>query len=164
MSLQAELASMPDEEFEQHRASLITHKSDRPKRLSSLANSHWDEIRSEQYNFDRDIVEIEALRQLTRAQLIDFFDRHIAFGGRSRRKLSVRVYANDHLSSTATPDADEERFDDTSSDLIDDISQFKQRHQFFGHAEPYAHNVPPKGASPLNERDGNRTLTAKDKL
>jgi insulysin len=164
MSLQVALAAMADEEFEQHRASLITHKSDRPKELSSLANSHWDEICSEQYNFDRDIVKIEALRLISRAQLIDFFDRHIAFGASSRRKLSVRIYSSDHLSSTTTSDVDEERINDTSSHVIDDIVLFKQRHQFFGHAEPYAHDVPSKGASPLNERDGDRILKATEML
>ena len=63
---------------------------------------YWNEIISRRYLFNRNVVESTLLGKIKKSALISFFDAHIAAEGRSRRKLSCRVFGkNEEMSTTA---------------------------------------------------------------
>lgn len=59
-----------------------------------------------------DVVEVAALRELSKQDVLNFFDKHVAAGGAGRRRLSVRTYSIEHAEDK-NADASEERFDDS---------------------------------------------------
>lgn len=56
-----------------HREALASRRLERPKKLSHLSANWWAEITSNQYNFDRDAVEVAHLRTLSKQDVIDFY-------------------------------------------------------------------------------------------
>ena len=63
---------MTDEDFETERQALITHKLEKPKQLIAFSKKVWNEIYSKQYNFNRDEIEVKAIKELTKQDIIDF--------------------------------------------------------------------------------------------
>lgn len=129
--MRQQILNMSEEEFAEHREALIVRRQERPKRLNALTSRHWDEIATEAYSFDRgacnffsnatnplrccavrsDVVEVAALRELSKQDVLNFFDEHVATGSAGRRRLSVRVYSIEHAEDK-NADANEERVDD----------------------------------------------------
>ena len=64
---------MKDEEFEAEKQSLITRKLEEPKQLMAFSRKLWAEIQCKQYNFERDQIEVNAIKQLTKEDIIAFF-------------------------------------------------------------------------------------------
>jgi insulysin len=66
------LLSMTDEEFKQHVDALVLNKLEEPKKMSKQVDIYWSEIISHQYHFEREQVEVEELKKLTKADLVEF--------------------------------------------------------------------------------------------
>lgn len=64
---------MSTEDFETHINALVTKRLEKPKQLISFSRQLWSEIDSKQYHFNRDEVEVEALKKLTKDDLYAFF-------------------------------------------------------------------------------------------
>lgn len=64
---------MKVEEFEAEKESLITHKLEKPKQLIAYSKKLWNEIECKQYNFNRDQIEVNAIKKLTKEDIIAFF-------------------------------------------------------------------------------------------
>lgn len=64
---------MTDEEFKTHVEALALTKLEEPKKMTKQCEIYWNEIISHQYHFDRENDEVEELRKLTKADLIQFF-------------------------------------------------------------------------------------------
>ncbi|KAK8768738.1 hypothetical protein V5799_014797, partial [Amblyomma americanum] len=67
------IQNMSDEEFGFNKTALAARRLEKPKKLSQMANKYWMEILSQQYNFDRDAIEVASLEGLTSADLLTFF-------------------------------------------------------------------------------------------
>ena len=65
---------MPDEEFERHKESLATQILEKPKMLSTQSGKYWNEITTQQYNFDRANIEVAYLKNITRNQIVQLFE------------------------------------------------------------------------------------------
>lgn len=63
---------MSDEKFEEHKKALATLRLEKPKMLSARCTLYWNEITSQQYNFDRVNIEVAYLKTITRQQLLNF--------------------------------------------------------------------------------------------
>lgn len=63
---------MPEEQFEEHKKALATIRLEKPKMLSARCTLYWNEITSQQYNFDRVNIEVAYLKTITRQQLLNF--------------------------------------------------------------------------------------------
>ncbi|XP_045456766.1 insulin-degrading enzyme [Melitaea cinxia] len=137
------LENMSEEEFLKHRAALAAQRLERPKRLAIKASQLWSEITAQVYNFDRPRVEVDELNTVTKAELIDFFKKHVGPESPDRRKLSVYVV------STAEGGAgvDYKSEDDKKRQpvKIQDLVEFKSRRRLMPHPAPAA-SVPRKGA------------------
>lgn len=90
------ISNMAEDQFERHKKALAALRLEKPKMLSSLATIFWNEISSQQYNFDRANIEVAYLKTITRSQLLNFYKEIVH--SESRHKLSV------HVISTATDD------------------------------------------------------------
>jgi insulysin len=120
---------MNNDDFEKHRQALADKRLEKPKKLSSRTEKFWSEITSQQFNFERDEVEVEELGKITRDDLLAFYDRHIAKESPERRKLCSHVVSvvpdqeEDAASgSNANEGVEEEELQGT---LIKDVVRFK---------------------------------------
>ena len=80
-----------------------------------------------QYNFDRNIVEIEYLHTLTKDDITNFYNKHIAAGAPERRKLAVYIIGKDLPLADVRHKACHE---------IADLDELKQSLEFYPLPEP----------------------------
>ncbi|KAK7077939.1 hypothetical protein SK128_003283 [Halocaridina rubra] len=85
------LEGLSEEDFLRHRDALASRRLERPKKLAHLTSTWWMEITSNQYNFDRDAIEVEHLKTLTKQDVIAYYKLWIEHAASQRRKLSVQV-------------------------------------------------------------------------
>ncbi len=64
---------MNEDEFETEKQALITAKLEKPKQLIAFSRKLWHEIDTKQYNFNRDEIEVNAIKNITKDDIIDFF-------------------------------------------------------------------------------------------
>ena len=114
-SFSKSLDTMPQEEFESHKKSLINKRLEKIKNLDQESSRFWEHITSEYFDFLQVEEDVAHLKPLTKADLIEFFDRYIHPTSLTRAKLSV------HLIAQATPKA-----------LAGDISETEQRSKLTG--------------------------------
>ncbi|KAL7867154.1 hypothetical protein AOLI_G00149680 [Acnodon oligacanthus] len=82
------LTNLTDEAFQTQVTALIKLKECEDTHLGEEVDRNWFEVVTQQYVFDRLGKEIEALKQMTKAQLVSWFLQH---RGAENRKLSVHV-------------------------------------------------------------------------
>lgn len=86
------LTAMTEEEFEKHKEQLAVAKLEEPKKLREAAERSWREIDDGTLRFDRQRDEVEALKDVNREQLIEFYKCHVLDHDTCRR-FSVRIEA-----------------------------------------------------------------------
>ena len=64
---------MSEEVFNKHVAALAAKRLELPKKLTSQNMKFWSEIVCQQYNFDRDNVEVAHLKTLTKDDIMTFY-------------------------------------------------------------------------------------------
>lgn len=82
------LTKLTDEEFLMYKESLRVLKCEKPKKLINKSHEYWTEIMLNYYNFDRRTVELEALKDITKQDIIDTFNEYFVT---NKRKLSIRI-------------------------------------------------------------------------
>jgi len=135
--------TLTQEQFENHVSALATKRLEKPKKLSAQAARWWSEIISQQFNFDRDVVEVEALRTLSINDVRNFFKAFIAPDAPQRRKMAILI-------SPASP-VEKEPAEVSAEDLppapdglqlpttVSDVTAFKHHLPLFPHAKPFLH-------------------------
>ncbi|PIK49484.1 putative insulin-degrading enzyme isoform X5 [Apostichopus japonicus] len=91
VSMKSYINEMTDEDYQKNVAALAMKRSEKPKRLASEAIRHWTEISSRQYNFERDEIEVENLKSITKGDLIDFYEKLLDASSPGRHKIAVYV-------------------------------------------------------------------------
>ena len=84
-----ELVAMGDEAFGRHRAAVIARKQEKDKTLSGESNRHWGEISNGRGRFGKREEEVEVLRGLDKAQVVEWMDTNVGVGKGERRKLTA---------------------------------------------------------------------------
>uniref|UniRef100_A0A8C7Z280 Insulin-degrading enzyme n=1 Tax=Oryzias sinensis TaxID=183150 RepID=A0A8C7Z280_9TELE len=95
LSMEKLLEEMSEEAFQKHIQALAIRRLDKPKKLSAECAKHWGEIISQQYNFDRDNMEVEHLKTLRKDNILDFFSEQLTARSPKRRKLSVHILSRE---------------------------------------------------------------------
>ncbi|KAF8403788.1 hypothetical protein HHK36_011894 [Tetracentron sinense] len=126
---ESKLYEMTDGEFKSNVNALIDMKLEKHKNLREESAFYWREIVDGTLKFDRRESEVEALKQLTQQQLIDFFDEYIKVGAPRRKTLSIQVYGGLH--STEYKAAKNEPCQ-TESMRIDDLFSFRRSRPLYG--------------------------------
>ena len=87
------LAQLPESELKTVREALASQVTDVDQRLGQQASRLWTEIVTRRYDYDRPWRSAKRLRGITREQLLNFFDAHVAPGAPEARRLVTHVYA-----------------------------------------------------------------------
>ncbi|KAL6530464.1 Insulin-degrading enzyme-like 1, peroxisomal [Orobanche minor] len=127
---ETKLYEMPSDEFKSNVNALIEMKLEKHKNLREESGYYWREISDGTLKFDRREREVEALRQLSQKELIDFFNEHIKFGATRKKSLSVRVYGSAHSSQYLADDS--QTAESNSTVRIQDICSFRRSRPLYG--------------------------------
>ncbi|TKY62616.1 Zinc-metallopeptidase [Spatholobus suberectus] len=123
---ETKLHEMTIDEFKSNVNALIDMKLEKHKNLREESAFFWREIKDGTLRFDRRDYEVEALRQLTPQELIDFFNEYVKVGAPRKKTLSVRVHGNRH-SSEYKAEASEPHLA-----KIDNIFTFRRSQSLYG--------------------------------
>lgn len=86
------IAKMTDEEFKVHVDALTLSKLEEPKKMSKQCDSYWSEISAHTYCFDREKIEVEELKKLTRQELLEFFQKLVDAESKDRKRLAIYIH------------------------------------------------------------------------
>ena len=103
------LEKMPQEEFESHKKSLINKRLEKIKNLDQESGRFWYHINNEYFDFLQVDHDVAHLKPLTKAELIEFFNRYIHPTSPSRAKLSIHMIAQASPKALAANISDAER-------------------------------------------------------
>lgn len=78
-----------DSEFEQYKESIVKIKLTDDNNLNDEVCRNWTEITTDEYAFDRITKEVECLKNITKSEFIDFYEKHLL---EHTKKFSVQVY------------------------------------------------------------------------
>ncbi|XP_024935321.1 insulin-degrading enzyme-like 1, peroxisomal isoform X2 [Ziziphus jujuba] len=126
---ESKLYELTDDEFKGYVNTLIDVKLEKYKNLREECRFYWQEISNGTLKFNRKESEVAALRQLTKQDLIDFFNENIKVGAPRKKTLSIGVYGNPHSSEYAV---DKSEPAEPYSVKIDDIYSFRRSKSLYG--------------------------------
>uniref|UniRef100_A0A646QDK3 Insulin-degrading enzyme n=1 Tax=Hemiscolopendra marginata TaxID=943146 RepID=A0A646QDK3_9MYRI len=137
---------MTEDQFQKHREALVCHRLEKPKKMAHRTAKFWTEIASQQYNFDRDNIEVAHLKTLTKNDILEFYDKLIAYDAPLRHKLAVHIIStatsgieNEIKQNVVTPPSDGTPFSPELNEhtVIQNITEFKSSHPLFPLVRPY---------------------------
>ncbi|VDM44124.1 unnamed protein product [Toxocara canis] len=145
-TFRANLESMSEEEFKDNVEALAAKRLEKPKTMGAKASRFWAEIDVGFYHFNREETEVPVLRELTKHEVMEFFDRHFSEDSPMRRKLCTMIYANDvsedkvmargRVKRSAAGDATE------ACEIIENIDAFKSSLSLYPLPQPVI-DIPP---------------------
>ena len=87
------IKEMSAKEFEGHRRSLINKRLEKLKNLNQETDRFWSYINNEYYNFFQVDTDVAELKQITKADMEEFFNTYVLPSAPQRAKLSVHLVA-----------------------------------------------------------------------
>jgi len=94
------LVLLPEEELRSYTEAISAQLADVDNRLDQQATRLWNECAQRRYDFGRPWRNAARVRRLTKPQLLAFFDRHVADGSPTRRRLNTHIFAQSAAPST----------------------------------------------------------------
>ncbi|XP_047668117.1 insulin-degrading enzyme isoform X1 [Tachysurus fulvidraco] len=94
-TMEKNVEEMSDEAFHKHIQALAIRRLDKPKKLAAECAKYWGEIISQQYNFDRDNIEVAYLKTLTKDNIMQFYKDLLSIDAPKRHKVSVHVLSRE---------------------------------------------------------------------
>ncbi|XP_037127776.1 insulin-degrading enzyme isoform X1 [Syngnathus acus] len=94
-TMERSVEEMSEEAFQKHIQALAIRRLDKPKKLSAECAKYWGEIISQQYNFDRDNIEVAHLKTLTKDDVMQFCRERLTLNAPKRHKMSVHVLSRE---------------------------------------------------------------------
>lgn len=64
---------LSEDDFKKLKEALATHRLEKPKNLSAQTSIYWSEITTQQYHFDRNNIEVEYLKTVTKEDILNFY-------------------------------------------------------------------------------------------
>ncbi|XP_018377582.1 PREDICTED: insulin-degrading enzyme-like [Trachymyrmex cornetzi] len=125
------ISTMTEEQFKENKKTLATLCLGKLDTLSSMCNLYWNEILTQQYNFDRVNIEVAYLKTISRQQLLKFFKENVH--SKDRRKLSIHLIST-VSSEKSSPDIIEKTADLSTNEevkKIDDIWSFQNSQSLY---------------------------------
>ncbi|OAQ98847.1 hypothetical protein LLEC1_05979 [Akanthomyces lecanii] len=87
------LHKMPASEFESHKRSLINRRLEKLRNLDEESSRHWMQISNEYYDFEYAQLDAAEVKLITKAEMIDFYNKHFHPSSTSRARISVHLHA-----------------------------------------------------------------------
>ncbi|KTG48023.1 hypothetical protein cypCar_00004166 [Cyprinus carpio] len=94
-NMEKSVEEMAEEAFQKHIQALAIRRLDKPKKLAAECAKYWGEIISQQYNFDRDNIEVAYLKTLAKEHIMQFYKDLLAIDAPRRHKVSVHVLSRE---------------------------------------------------------------------
>ncbi|KAJ3241012.1 Insulinase (Peptidase M16) [Chytriomyces hyalinus] len=85
------LLDMSDEEFKKNGDAVAFSLLEKDKNLGQEASRLWGHISNRYYDFEQNVRDAEAVRTISRSDLLEFYDSYISPNSRTRRLLSVFI-------------------------------------------------------------------------
>jgi len=128
------LMNMSEEEFSKYKDALAVKLLEKPKGLMKQAAVYQIEIDTQDYNFNRAQIEVEALKSIVKNDIVKFYNDQISQSGPKRHKLAVHVKST--LKNTSVEE-DNNLIPNNNISLIKDITEFKKKHALFPLPSPF---------------------------
>lgn len=122
------LKAMTDKEFSSVKRSIVSLKLIADSDLEKEVNRNWDEVRTGEYVFDRNILEAFEIERLTRENAIKFYDETF-LSTINARKLSVQVIGNACAAFKIIKSLDEEK--SSRECFVNDLAKFTENLETF---------------------------------
>ncbi|XDG00719.1 hypothetical protein ABKA04_000334 [Annulohypoxylon sp. FPYF3050] len=87
------LENMSDADFESHKRSVIIKRLEKLKNLDQETGRHWAQINNEYYDFEAAQRDAAQVKQLTKAEMVEFYSTYIKPTSPTRAKLVVQLVA-----------------------------------------------------------------------
>uniref|UniRef100_A0AAZ3RRR4 Insulin-degrading enzyme n=1 Tax=Oncorhynchus tshawytscha TaxID=74940 RepID=A0AAZ3RRR4_ONCTS len=143
-AMEMSVEEMNDEAFQKHIQALAIRRLDKPKKLAAECAKYWGEIISQQYNFDRDNIEVAYLKTLTKENIMQFYRDLLAVDAPKRHKVSVHVLSREMDSCPVVgefPAQNDVNLVPAPSlpqpTLVQDMTEFKRSLPLFPLAKPH---------------------------
>ncbi|KAG0474050.1 hypothetical protein HPP92_015907 [Vanilla planifolia] len=120
---ESKLYEMTESEFKSNVNALIEMKQEKHKNLWEESSFYWREMVDGTLKFDRRESEVAALKDLTKEELIDFFNDYIKVDSKKRRTLSVQVYGAKHLAEYESVISEQNQ---SQSFRVEDVCTFRR--------------------------------------
>ncbi|KAH8339171.1 hypothetical protein KR074_006440, partial [Drosophila pseudoananassae] len=132
------IEDMPQDEFERHKEALAVKKLEKPKTIFQQFSQFYGEISMQTYHFEREEAEVAILRQITKADFVDYFKRFIAKDGDQRRILSVHIISRAQVDENSTEETEPLEITNMGRHkTINDIVSFKSCKELYPIALPF---------------------------
>ncbi|KPI35377.1 putative zinc protease [Cyphellophora attinorum] len=109
LKMRGYIEEMSQEDFEGHKRSLITKRLEKLKNLDSETGRLWTYINSEHFSFFQVDQDVEAIRKLTKKDVIKFYTQYLAPESPRRAKLAIHLEAKKDASEEPAPDTADQR-------------------------------------------------------
>ena len=124
------ILDLTEEEFQTNVDTVVASFMEKNKNLGEESSRYWHVIQNKTYQFRRMQMIAEHVKELSKSQVLQFFDKYVAANGPCRQKLCVQVVAKQH--EEVLNKKDEERKDSGDSIVrIDDPAEFKRSMPLF---------------------------------
>ncbi|KAJ9137301.1 A-pheromone processing metallopeptidase Ste23, partial [Pleurostoma richardsiae] len=87
------LENISDADFESHKRSLVIKRLEKLKNLDQESGRHWNQICNEYFDFELAQQDAAHVKQLTKSDMIDFFEQYINPASPARAKIAVYLVA-----------------------------------------------------------------------
>ncbi|KAI1096322.1 ubiquitin carboxyl-terminal hydrolase-like protein [Rostrohypoxylon terebratum] len=87
------LENMSDADFESHKRSVIIKRLEKLKNLDQETGRHWAQVNNEYYDFEAAQRDAAQVKQLTKAEMVEFYSTYIKPTSPTRAKLVVQLVA-----------------------------------------------------------------------
>ena len=104
-----DLEDMCSEDFESHRRSLITKRLETLKSLDQESTRYFTHVATEIYDFRQVDLDVAAIRELTKDDMIAFYKQYIDPRSKTTAKLSVQMLARPSAKAAAENESPSER-------------------------------------------------------
>lgn len=82
---------LSSDEYATNLATAIAKKQEKWKSMNGEGSARWTEIVLQRYLFNYSEVAVELLRDITKADVLAFFDRHLLVNAPTRCKMSLQI-------------------------------------------------------------------------
>uniref|UniRef100_A0A665U7T7 Insulin-degrading enzyme n=1 Tax=Echeneis naucrates TaxID=173247 RepID=A0A665U7T7_ECHNA len=135
-TMEKAVEEMSEEAFQKHIQALAIRRLDKPKKLSAECAKYWGEIISQQYNFDRDNIEVAYLKTLTKENIMQFYRVSrvmltcVCLCGRSPGPVVGEFPAQNDVNLAPAPSLPQ-------PSLVQDMTEFKRSLPLFPLVKPH---------------------------
>eukprot|EP01083_Nonionella_stella_P234611 825745_1 len=115
---------MNQEEFQKNIVAVCQSLREKNKNIGEETSKYWHALTNKSYEFKRLDLIADEVEKVEKNEVLQIFDKFIAVDGPRRKKLSVQVFAEQHM----------EKFDDPVSDaiLLKNVEEMKRSADLYG--------------------------------